>query len=96
MPRIISIIVTGKVQRVNFRKKTQEEAIRLGITGTIKNVGNNEVHIEAIGEPEPIDHFINWCKKGPELATVESIQVKDISQRNFGSFNVIRNRNTPL
>jgi acylphosphatase len=88
----IAIIVTGQVQKVNFRKSAQQEAVRLGITGTVQNVGADSVHLEASGAPEQIDLFIEWCKKGPEKAKIEHFQVKKISQRNFTGFAVIRNR----
>jgi acylphosphatase len=88
----ISIVVTGKVQQVGFRKSAQEEALRLGITGTIQNVGTDKVHLEASGAPDQIDLFTSWCRKGPESAKIEHIEVKRISQRNFTGFTVIRNR----
>lgn len=88
----IAIIVTGRVQQVGFRKSAQEQALRLGITGTIQNVGSDAVHLEASGGPEQIDLFLEWCKKGPESAKIEHFEVKRISQRNFTGFTVIRNR----
>jgi acylphosphatase len=88
----IAIIVTGQVQKVHFRKSAQEEATRLGITGTVQNVGEDAVHIEASGAPQQIDLFVEWCKKGPENAKIENVEVKKISQRNFTGFTVVRNR----
>ena len=88
----IAIVVTGQVQKVQFRKSAQEQAVRLGITGTVQNVGTDAVHMEASGAPEQIDLFVEWCRKGPENAKVEHVEVKKISQRNFTGFTVVRNR----
>ena len=90
----IAITVTGQVQQVGFRKSAQEEAVRLGITGTVQNVGSDAVHLEASGEPDQIDLFVEWCKKGPGKAKIENVEVRKISQRNFTGFAVIRNRRT--
>ena len=88
----VAITVTGKVQKVNFRKSTQEVANRLGITGTVQNVGQDTVQMEASGQPEQIDQFIEWCKTGPEHAAVTHVEVRKISQRNFTGFVVVRNK----
>ncbi len=92
MIKNIAIVITGQVQKVNFRKSAQHEALRLGITGTVQNVGEDAVHIEVSGPPDQIDRFVEWCKKGPDEATVTSLQISKISQRNFTGFTVIRNR----
>ena len=47
--------VTGKVQRVFFRKYTQKEAVKLGILGWVMNTTHGTVVGEAFGEPAALE-----------------------------------------
>ena len=50
----IHVMVSGKVQRVWFRKQTQAKALELGLNGWVKNLFTNAVEIIAEGKPEEI------------------------------------------
>ncbi len=84
------LLVQGKVQGVFYRATAKEVAERLGISGWVKNTG--EGHVEAIitGTEDQLNAFIDWCKQGPPKAVVTSVDVKDIEQKEFGNFKIIR------
>ncbi len=86
----ISIQVFGKVQGVWFRKSTQLKAEELGIVGTVQNLTDGSVFIEATGNEKPIQDFKNWCSEGPPHARVESLEVKEIPIKTFKNFTIIR------
>ena len=86
----ISIKVSGRVQGVWFRASTKNEADRLGIKGFVKNERDGGVYIEATGDSHALDEFIKWCKIGPELARVHSLEVKDEAFKKFEDFEVRR------
>lgn len=88
--KTISILVYGKVQGVFFRQSTRDEALRNGITGTVRNEDDGTVHITASGEPEQLENFISWCKTGPSKAKVERIEVREISFQPFRTFMIER------
>ncbi len=90
MVHTMSIIVSGKVQGVFFRQRTQEIAIELGLTGEVRNHTDGTVHIQATGTTGQLERLINWCKKGPTLAVVTSVVSAPVDLCHFTGFNVLR------
>lgn len=74
----VHIIVTGLVQGVGFRHYTRKEAEVLKITGFVRNLSDGSVEIEAQGTEDHIQSFINWAKKGPRNARVDSFHENDM------------------
>jgi hydrogenase maturation protein HypF len=66
------ILVRGIVQGVGFRPFVYAQAVKLGIRGTVKNLGS-EVEIKAGGERLP--EFVTAVSRGPPLARIDSVQV---------------------
>jgi acylphosphatase len=73
----VDIRVTGVVQGVWFRKSACEEGLRLGLSGCAQNLPDGSVAIEAEGEQEMLDAFVRWCRKGPPLAKVDHVEVRE-------------------
>ena len=71
------IKVTGKVQGVFFRDSTRSKARELGIRGFVRNEQDGSVYIEAEGGEDVLNKFTDWCRKGPELARVDSLEVNE-------------------
>jgi acylphosphatase len=90
MRQTVSIIVTGKVQGVFYRQSTREKAISLGITGEVKNMPDDTVHIVATGTASQIEQLIAWCRKGPPRAVVESVESTILPLQDFSSFTIAR------
>lgn len=86
--RTVSILVTGRVQGVFFRKHTIAAAERNGITGFVKNTIKGDVYIEASGTAQAIDEFIKWCYKGSPVSKVENVEVNEIPEVKFSGFNI--------
>lgn len=84
----VNITVRGKVQGVFFRKSTQEKAYELQISGYVQNERDGSVYIEAEGEKERIDEFIEWCKKGPKNAEVTEIKTRKGNFQNYEDFEI--------
>ncbi|MBI3103404.1 acylphosphatase [Candidatus Daviesbacteria bacterium] len=42
--------------------------------------------MEAEGNKEKLDQFLDWCKTGPTLAKVERIQISQGQLKNFTEF----------
>ncbi|RLF95133.1 acylphosphatase [Thermococci archaeon] len=87
----VHIFVSGRVQGVFYRANTRKKAKELGIRGWVRNLYDGRVEITAEGKEEDLKKFIEWCKKGPELAFVENIKVewKDY-KGNYKDFSVVR------
>lgn len=78
MKKSVSIQVYGRVQGVAFRYSTRAKALSLGIKGFVKNMRDGSVYIEALGDEEDMQAFVEWCNQGPPAARVVNIQVEDI------------------
>lgn len=88
MPRI-SIIVTGKVQGVYFRKYTQWKAEELGLTGFVRNEPDGTVLIEAEGAADALEAMEKWCHLGSPLSKVESVQHSAIEEKGSTEFELV-------
>lgn len=69
------IIISGRVQGVFFRKNTQQEARRLGLTGWVRNLLFRKVEVLCEGEKEQIERFVEWLREGPRLASVKDVAI---------------------
>jgi acylphosphatase len=85
-----NIIIEGKVQGVWYRASARREALRLGLTGFVRNLADGRVYAEAEGPEEALEAFVSWCRSGPELASVRDIQVESGAIRGFEGFEVRR------
>ena len=60
----VRVIISGKVQMVNFRHETRKTARELGLAGWVRNLRNEEEQVEALfeGRVEKVDEMIEWCR----------------------------------
>ncbi|HEY9762324.1 MAG TPA: acylphosphatase [Trichocoleus sp.] len=87
----IRVIVHGTVQGVGFRYYTQQEALRLGVTGYVRNLPNNTVEIVAEGSESQVDALLAWPYQGPSAAHVTQVEVfEQTVTGNFSTFSVER------
>jgi acylphosphatase len=74
------VYVSGRVQGVFFRSETQDEAIRQGITGWVRNLPDGQVEAILEGERENVEKVIEFCRRGPPAAKVAKV---DVQWQNF-------------
>lgn len=68
-------ICYGVVQGVFFRVSARDEALRLGLTGWVRNLPDGTVEAVAEGEKAAVDEFHRWCQHGPSYADVSRVDV---------------------
>jgi acylphosphatase len=73
----VHVYISGMVQGVFFRAKTRNEAIRNNVMGWVRNIPDGRVEAVFEGKPEYVDHMLNWCRVGPDLAVVEHVEAVD-------------------
>ena len=76
----------GRVQGVGFRFRAREEAVRLGLTGHVRNALDGTVEVELEGAEDVAGLYLAWLAKGPRFAHVESldiIELEPIGDRGF-------------
>ncbi len=77
MKKLFKITVSGRVQGVFFRDTARQAAQELGIAGMVCNQPDGTVYIEAEGEEKPLRELVRWCRRGPQWAHVESVDVEE-------------------
>jgi len=83
----VFVQIGGRVQGVGFRYFALMKANELQITGWVRNTPEGNVEIEAEGEPENLNIFLDWMKIGPARAVIRSYSVSEITPlRNFTNF----------
>lgn len=85
-----NIIIAGKVQGVFFRKYTVDQALKLRLTGFVRNALNGDVHCEVEGEENQLQEFVEWCWKGSPFSKVEKVSISEADLQNFTSFEIRR------
>ncbi len=75
------IVVHGRVQGVGFRYFVQLAAMRLGLTGDVRNSPDSTVEIIVEGPARRIEEFIREVREGPPLSRVERLDVHDLPAR---------------
>ena len=90
MKERLNIQVFGKVQGVWYRASTRNKALELGICGTVRNLPDGSVFIEAEGSAEQLQSFLEWCQDGPPHARVDRLEKKTLTLDNYEDFQIIR------
>ena len=90
MRKTIAITVRGKVQGVWFRKYTQDKAIELQLTGSVRNTDEGDVDIVATGTSDQLTDFIEWCWMGSPKSKVTAVITSDVELQEFDRFEVVR------
>lgn len=89
MQKSLNITIYGKVQNVGFRYYTNKNARTLGIKGFVKNMPDGSVYVEAEGDADIMNTFLEFCKNGPLWSRVDKINVQEAPEKNFGNFRII-------
>ena len=83
-------IVSGKVQGVWFRDLTRQEAIKLKVTGWVKNIPGGTVYLEAEGEENNLKSLERWLHIGSPPSRVHRVDLQWIVPTNtYSTFKVI-------
>ena len=69
------ILVDGQVQGVFFRDSCRREAVRAGVAGFVRNLGDGRVEVIAEGHPDAVARLVAWCRVGPPHAEVTGIDI---------------------
>lgn len=76
--RRVAVVVSGAVQGVFFRSSAQSEAERLGLSGWVRNLPDGRVRAEFQGPEPALEEAVAFCRRGPESAVVEDVEVREM------------------
>lgn len=70
------VLVSGRVQGVFFRARTMERAVRLGVTGWVRNLPDGRFEAVFEGEEEAVKALVDFCRRGPKGAVVTGVDLR--------------------
>lgn len=71
----IRAIVQGRVQGVGFRYWAAEQASRLQLVGTCRNMTNGDMEVVAEGEKGALEALEAMLHNGPRAAHIEQVHI---------------------
>jgi acylphosphatase len=81
-------IIQGKVENTGFRFYAFRGASILGIRGFVK-VSEGQIIVEAEGEDSKLTDFDEWCRRGPDGSSVESVICNDKEYIGYEDFKIL-------
>jgi acylphosphatase len=84
----IHVFVAGQVQGVFFRVECARRARSLGLGGFVRNTPDGRVEAVFEGQADAVDRMVAWCREGPEMASVESVDQSEEAPTGEGEFRV--------
>lgn len=75
--KAVRVIISGRVQGVDFRYWTEDQAERRGLDGWVRNLIDGQVEAVFAGEDIAVDDMVAACHKGPRFAQVSDVEVFD-------------------
>lgn len=76
--RTVQLRISGLVQGVSYRATAQDEALRRGLVGWVRNLPSGDVEAFASGPVEAVTGFVAWCHRGPDEAKVTGVTVREV------------------
>jgi acylphosphatase len=79
-------LVGGRVQGVWFRESCRDQALAVGVAGSVRNLADGRVEVVLEGPPAAVDEVLAWCRRGPRRARVDRVDVVDeepVGERGF-------------
>ncbi len=84
------VFVSGIVQGVFFRQNTKRKADNARVVGWVRNLPDGQVEAVFEGDQQNVDQLVEFCRRGPPAARVETIRVHyDNYTGEFSSFEAV-------
>ncbi len=82
----VRVVVSGRVQGVFFRASCAAAARRLQLGGWVRNTHDGRVEAAFEGPDRDVDAMVEWCRRGPQMAGVDAVEVIPEPLAGEGSF----------
>jgi acylphosphatase len=71
----VRVVVSGRVQGVFFRVTCASLAREAGVVGFVRNLDDGRVEAAFEGHDDAVDRLVAWCRRGPNGASVDAVEV---------------------
>jgi acylphosphatase len=78
------VVVEGCVQGVGYREFTRRAALRLSVSGWVRNRSDGAVEALICGPPAAVEALVAEMRRGPRFALVESLSVIERDETDGG------------
>jgi acylphosphatase len=86
--RTVHLRIEGRVQGVGYRAFVERQALRLGLSGWVRNRHDGSVEAVLQGIPGTVEAMIVLCRSGPAAARVDRVEVVGEGVGAFDGFEV--------
>jgi acylphosphatase len=73
----LHVWISGRVQNVFFRARTNSAALSLRLRGWVRNLPDGRVEALFEGDDADVAAMLEWCRKGPPLSDVRNIEIRE-------------------
>ena len=88
------VLVEGSVQGVGYREFTRRAALRLNISGWVRNRSDGAVEALIRGSPAAVEALIAEMRRGPRFAMVERLSLIEHDETDGGDGGTFMIRST--
>jgi acylphosphatase len=85
----VSVRIRGRVQGVWYRGWTEEQAVRRGLRGWVRNRRDGSVEALFCGPAARVQDMIDACWKGPPAARVEAVEQFPVAEFTSSGFETL-------
>ena len=90
--RAVHVLISGRVQGVNYRAWTRDQAAALGVSGWVRNCRNGQVEAVFSGSAEAVEKMLAACREGPDWARVTKVRIVGDVAPVSGPLTILKNR----
>ncbi|WFP75310.1 acylphosphatase [Mesorhizobium sp. WSM4906] len=87
--RAVRACIFGTVQGVSYRVWTRSEAVRLGLTGWVRNEADGSVTALIAGADAAVTAMIERLWQGPRGALVSKVEIEEASDDAPADFRIV-------
>lgn len=87
--RVVRARISGRVQGVGFRIWTRGEAVRLGLTGWVRNESDGSVSALIAGADSAVAAMVERLWQGPRGAAVSKVEIVDTAADVSADFRIV-------
>ena len=88
MKRHVQVVVNGQVVNKGFRLYALMGSATYRIRGNVKQVSDSVI-IEAEGEENDVNAFIQYCRIGPPSSMIESLNINEKRIVGYDDFKIL-------
>ena len=85
----LNILITGKLNKAGFRYFIKQRAAKFNITGSVRYKTPDSIIVEACGNSDDLDEFLEYCRLGVPFSKIEKIEVSETPLKDYQTFEVI-------